>query len=183
MTAQVDPSFHWTAEAYLRAWDADVFDGRVELVEGEIWMVPVGSWHGRTGVRLIRLLPEAGAQVMQSTLPTAGSLPDPDCWVLRDGAVPVAVIGSRLDVWEPGDVLLVVEVSDATVVADLNRKARLYGAAGYPCYWVVTNDGVHVHTEPGPQGYGRRVVHGRGESVPVPYADLALAVDDVVGTG
>lgn len=69
-----------------------------------------------------------------ATLPTGESLPDPDCWVRREDAKPVGLVGSRLSVWAPSDVLLVVEVSDETMLYDLEIKAKLYGQAGYCAY-------------------------------------------------
>jgi hypothetical protein len=85
-------------------------------------------------------------------------------------------------VWDPADVLLVAEVSDETVLADLTVKARLYGSAGYAAYWVVTSEMIYEHTEPKPDGYRKRVEYGRGDRIPVPYADVELAVDDLIGT-
>jgi Uma2 family endonuclease len=43
-------------------------------------------------------------------------------------------------------VLLVVEVADETLIQDLNVKAKLYGQAGYPVYWVVTQEAIYEHT-------------------------------------
>jgi hypothetical protein len=45
-------------------------------------------------------------------------------------------------------VLLVVEVSDDTMLHDLQIKTKLYGNAGYPVYWVVTMEAIYEHTEP-----------------------------------
>lgn len=180
---QVAPQYRWTREEFLRAWEAGVFEHRVELVEGEVWPVVIGDWHGRTTKRAIRLLPETGAEVMTSTLPATGSLPDPDCWMLRDGATAVRKVSQRLSEWSPADVLLVVEVSDDTVALDLGVKARLYAGAGHPVYWVVTPEGIYEHTEPSPSGYGLIAVHRRGATVAVRYAGTELAVDDLIDPG
>ncbi|GAA1808501.1 Uma2 family endonuclease [Luedemannella flava] len=176
-------AYHWSRSEFVRAWEAGAFDHRVELVEGEIWPVVIGSWHGDTVGQLMALLPRDGAKVTTATLPTGQSLPDPDCWVRRSDAEPVGTIGTRLSVWNPADVLLVVEVSDITTIEDLNIKARLYGQAGYAVYWVVTQDGVYEHTEPTPTGYRTRVEHRPGEHVPVRYADATIAVDDLISSG
>jgi hypothetical protein len=173
-------SYHWTRNEFVRAWEAGVFDHRTELIDGEVWPVVIGSWHGRTVGRIIRALPDEGVEVTTETLPTGDSLPDPDCWVLRSGAEPMASIGSRLSVWAPSDVLLVVEVSDETVTADLGVKARLYGRAGYPVYWVLTHDAVYEHTAPSPSGYRTRREYRTGDRIPVRYTDTELAVDDLV---
>lgn len=78
--------------------------------------------------------------------------------------------------------LLVVEVSDDTTIHDLNVKARLYGKAGYPVYWVVTQEAIYEHTGPIPTGYRVRVEYRCGERISVPYTDTDLAIDDLLGS-
>jgi Uma2 family endonuclease len=173
-------AYHWTQSEFVRAFEAGAFDHRVELIEGEIWPVVIGDWHGEVVGQLTALLPRTGARLTTATLPSGGSLPDPDCWVRRAGAEPVGMVDSRLSVWDPVDVLLVVEVSDETVIQDLNTKARLYGSAGYPVYWVVTPESIFEHTDPTPAGYRFRAEYRRGERIPVGYACVELAVDDLI---
>jgi Uma2 family endonuclease len=174
-------SYRWSQSEFMRAWEAKAFDHRVELVEGEIWPVVIGSWHGDTVGQVLASLPRAGVRVTTSTLPTGGSLPDPDCWVRRADAEPIGTVGSRLSVWDAGDVLLVVEVADETTIQDLNVKARLYGQAGYPVYWVITQEAIYEHTGPIPTGYRTRVEYLHGESILIPYAAGAeLAVDELI---
>jgi len=173
-------SYPWSQSGFLRAFDAGAFDRRVELIEGEIWPVVIGDWHGEAVGQLLASLPRSDVRLTTATLPTGSSLPDPDCWVRRADAVPTGRIGSRLSRWEPTDVLLVVEISDETVIQDLNVKTRIYGAAGYPVYWVVTQDRIFEHTEPTGSGYRRRIEYGRGERIPVGYADTDVAVDDLL---
>lgn len=180
VTASV-PNYRWSVSEFVRAWEAGAFDHRVELVEGEIWPVVIGRWHGRMVADVIAALKSCGGEVTSATLPSGSSLPDPDCWVLRPKAEPVEVIGRKLDVWQPEDVLLVVEVSDETMLADLTTKAGIYGSAGWPVYWVVTTDVVYEHTEPRDGGYANRREYVRGERIPVRYADTDLAVEDLLG--
>ncbi len=47
------PNYRWSPSKFIRAWEAGAFDRRVELVDGEVWPVIIGSWHGRTVARLI----------------------------------------------------------------------------------------------------------------------------------
>lgn len=174
-------SYRWSQSEYMRAWEAGAFDHRVELVDGEIWPVLVGSWHGDTVAELLALLPRSDVRVTTATLPTGRSLPDPDCWVRGADAEPIGSIGSGLSVWDASDVLLVIEVADETTIQDLNVKARLYGQAAYPSYWVVTQEAIYVHTGPISTGYRTRVEYLHGERIPVPYATTDLAVDDLIG--
>jgi hypothetical protein len=174
------PNYRWSVSEFVRAWDAGAFDHRVELIEGELWPVVIGDWHGAMVTRLIRRLPEAGAIITASTLPSGDSLPDPDCWVRRSGTAPVDHLGLRLSRWAPSDVLLVVEVSDDTVLADLTTKARIYGSAGYPVYWVVAADVIYEHTEPLAGGYRQRREYRAGDRLPVAYAGVELDVEDLL---
>lgn len=173
---------HWTLEEFLRAWDAGAFGKRVELIDGEVWAVPIGPWHGDTTVQVTRALPNGRFRITSASLATGESLPEPDCWVLRRAATPVAQLSPRLARWAADDVLLVVEVSDETRDHDLGRKADLYAEAGYRWYWSVTREGVYVHSSPGPAGYRQRTLYARGEQVPVPYLNgVALDVADLIG--
>lgn len=180
MSSTVAP-YRWSAEEFVRAWEAGGFSSRTELIEGEVWPVIIGGWHGRAVMRVARLLPAVEVEVSAATLPSGTSLPDPDCWVARAGARPTGLIGARAETWAPEDVLLLVEVSDETLMADLTTKARVYGSAGWPTYWVVSPEAVYVHTDPHPSGYGRRVEYRLGQQVPVPYTSDQIAVADLIG--
>lgn len=172
---------HWRLEEFLLAFEAGTFTDRTELIDGEVWSVPIGDWHGETAAEVAAALRRDGFRVSTSSLPVGDSLPDPDCWVRRADAQPVAQLSRRLSRWAPVDVLLVVEVSDETLDHDLGRKAALYARAGFRRYWSVTRQGIYDHSEPGPTGYGRRVLLGPGERIAVPYVDDAtLAVDDLL---
>jgi hypothetical protein len=170
------PRYRWSQDEFVRAWEAGAFDRRVELIEGELWEVSIGPWHGRVTVRVVRALPDSDVEVTMATLPAGDSLPDPDCWVLRAGTSPVASIGRRLHSWPSEDVLLVVEVSDESIRQDLGIKAVIYGRAGYTSYWVVTPDAIYEHTDPTPEGYRSRVIYRPGECIPVGYAGTELDV-------
>ncbi|MFD3591567.1 Uma2 family endonuclease [Nocardia sp. NPDC058640] len=177
---EVPMAYRWTPEGFLRAWEAGAFESRVELVEGEVWPVVIGDWHGFAVGRIMGRLPRTDVEVTSATLPTGDSLPDPDCWVLRAAAEPVDTVGHKLSRWAPADVALVVEVSDETVMHDLGVKARLYGRAGYPVYWVVTKDVIYEHTQPTADGYRTRTEYRAGEAIPVGYAGETLAVDELL---
>lgn len=54
------PNYRWSVGEFVRAWEAGAFDHRVELIEGELWPVIIGDWHGRTVGRVIGPLYQAG---------------------------------------------------------------------------------------------------------------------------
>lgn len=181
MTSTAPQQYRWTRDGFLRAYEAGAFEGRVELVDGEVWPVVIGRWHGTTVMRVARALPEpAIAEIDSATLPAASSLPDPDCWVRRRGAVPKGAVSDRVPVWASDDVLLVIEVADESLMADLTIKAKLYGSSGYPVYWVISPDVIYEHSGPTADGYRVRTEYRRGDRIPVPYADAELLVDDLL---
>lgn len=179
MSSTAPHTYRWSREGFLRAYEAGAFDSRVELINGEVWPVVIGDWHGETLARLMALLAPAAEHglVTASTLPSGNSLPDPDCWVRRLGAGRTGDVGGGLSVWDSADVLLVVEVSDDSLVQDLNVKAKLYGAAGYSTYWVISEDVVFEHTEPTAEGYRVRVEYRAGQTIPLRYAGTVVPVD------
>ncbi|CAN5828655.1 hypothetical protein BH23ACT1_BH23ACT1_13540 [soil metagenome] len=74
MTATEPSRYRWSRDAFVRAWEAGAFDRRVELVEGEVWEVPIGLWHARMTGRVVRALPGRGLGVARPRL-TLGQLP------------------------------------------------------------------------------------------------------------
>ena len=172
----------WSTEGFLRAWEAGAFgDARVEMVDGEVWPVSIGSWHGTTTMRLARSLPNSSYEVTSESLVLPSSVVDPDAWVRRVSAEPQRSASARMAVWDAADVLLVVEVGDETLQADLTTKARLYASAGFAVYWVVSRDGVHEHTGPTALGYRSTQKHWPGDQLQVPYAPVTLDVAALVG--
>lgn len=173
----------WTLEAYLAAWEGGAFPDRVELIQGEVWPAPIGPWHGHTVGNVFERLPDGRYQKTMASLPSAGSLPDPDCWVLPRSAKPIARLSRRMVAWDPADVLLVVEVSDETVEMDLGIKAALYARSGYRFYWVVTREAIYEHGDPTEAGYRTRTAYRPGDRIPVDYAGSDLPVDDLIAPG
>lgn len=66
------------------------------------------------------------------------------------------------------------------MLADLSIKSRLYAAAGYPRYWVVTADVVYEHVGPTPEGYRLRQQYRAGDALPLGYVDAGLSVDQLL---
>ncbi len=81
---------------------------------------------------LARLLPDGWFISDQEPITTSDSEPEPDLAIIR---------GKRRDFTDhhpaPGDVGLVIEVSDSTLQRDQVTKQRLYAGAGIPVYWIV----------------------------------------------
>jgi hypothetical protein len=93
----------------------------------------------------------------------------------------VGEVSPRVQIWDPADVLLVVEISDETMLADLEIKAKLYGRAGYAVYWVVTPEAVYEHAQPTRFGYEVRREYRAGGQIPLGYAQRVIPVGDLIG--
>jgi Uma2 family endonuclease len=83
----------------------------------------------------------------------------------------------------PGEVILVVEVSDSTVKYDRDKKLPLYAEAEIPEVWLVNlpNEIVEIHTEPAFGLYQSVKIFRRGETVKSESAPgLSLPVNSVL---
>jgi Uma2 family endonuclease len=154
-------------------------DDRVELIDGEVLqMSPVGSRHVACVARLNKLLQgsvgDRGIVIVQSPIRlNARYEPEPDVTVLRPRE---DYYESRLPV--PGDVLLAIEVSDATLPFDQTMKAPAYGRSGVPELWIVDLEGerIECHSHPGEMGYRQRILAMRGDTI-VSSADPLISID------
>lgn len=140
-----------TADEYQRMLEMGILneDSPVELIEGElIWMAAHGGQH----IRCVTLLAQAFtvAYVGVYFVSTQNSIrldsrsePEPDIAILR--SLPQTRTPPSIS-----EVVLLVEVSDTSLMYDLNVKAQLYARAGIPDYWVadLTTQRVLQHTRP-----------------------------------
>jgi len=77
----------------------------------------------------------------------------------------------------------VVEAADSTLRLDLTAKARQYGSAGIPDYWVVDipNRLLHVFRGPTPDGYATETILTPDDEVrPLAAPDAAVRVADLL---
>ncbi len=185
MSAQ--PQRHsFTVDDYHRMAEAGILTegDRVELIEGEvIHMSPIGSAHASRVKKLNRLLSlELGERAIVSVQDPIRlddfSEPEPD----------VAVLRPRDDFYAeshpgPGDVLLLVEVSDTSAELDRGVKLPLYAGHGIPEVWIVDVAGgfIEVCRRPEGRAYRERQRHRAGEFLsPGAFPDLRLAVGSIV---
>ena len=182
----INPCKLWTRNEYRQLIkDGYLEDGKVELVNGEIWhKMGQGRRHIATVTWLLVALGKVfGLERLQSqsSLPVAEyGDPEPD----------VAVLAYTLDHYidnEEGllvsEMLLVVEASNTTLRADLTGKVRQYGSAGVPEYWVVDipNRLLHVFREPTATGYASEIILTTDEEVrPLAAPDAAVRVADLL---
>ncbi|MDW8120177.1 MAG: Uma2 family endonuclease [Chloroflexota bacterium] len=177
----------FTVEEYHRLAQAGILgeDDRVELLDGEIIvMAPIGSRHAAAVKRLNALLTRhVGTQAIVGVQDPidlgAYSEPQPDLVLLRP----------RPDFYasahpQPPDVLLLVEVADASLPYDREVKLPLYARAGIPEVWLVNlaSDTVEVYRSPSPQGYEETCTLRRGQTLsPLLLPQISLAIEDILG--
>lgn len=178
----------FTVAEYHRMGETGILDedDRVELLDGEIVeMTPIGPRHAsvvdRTTRLFSRLVGERAMIRIQNPIDLAvlSSEPQPD----------VALLTPRVDFYatahpRPEDVLLVVEVMDASAERDRRLKLPLYARAVIREVWLVDlgAERLEVHRQPEPDGYRQVHLLRRGESATIEaLPDLAIRVDEILG--
>ena len=181
------PRRQFTVDEYERMIAAGIIrEGeRVELVEGEIvHMAAMGGAHAacvrRTDRWFERRVGEHAIVSVQCPirLPPRGE-PEPDIALLRPRADFYAAQHPG-----PGDVLLVIEVSDATLAYDRRVKVPMYARAGVSELWVVDVQAgtVEVHRDPRGNHYQQVALYRRGDRLsPLAFPDLSIGVAEIVG--
>lgn len=177
----------FTVHEYHKMGEAGILteDDRVELIEGEIVvMPPIGEGHfGKVNRFTDSFYAFRGRAVIHVQNPVRLGLksePEPDVVLLKyrddfyEGKFP-----------EPDDVLLLVEVADSSLTFDRKTKARLYAKAGIQEYWIV--DLIHgeiiVHRDPSRSRYRRVQQLKTGDSIaPLAFPEVTLAVADLLGS-
>lgn len=177
----------WTREEYYRAHALGLFgpEEKLELIRGEIVeKMPQGTPHATaTSLAFDALydIARAADAFVRCQMPVSllgDSDPEPDLAVAR---------GRANDYRErhpgPTDLLLVVEVSDSTLIYDRTDKARLYAEAGIAEYWVlsVTERLLEVRRDPQGGEYRSLQTVREGETVSPLFATTeSLAVADLL---
>lgn len=181
----------WTTDEFQRAYDLGAFDfdTKLELIDGEIVRkMPQNepqAWALRTMEKALSRIFTDGYDV-RSQLPLVfapRSKPEPDVAV---------VVGSINDykMAHPTTAVLVLEVSDTTLLMDQTAKAAIYARAQIPEYWIVNlpDRVIEVHREPSamstrPLGFGyrslTRLVPGDTLS-PLAAPDFQISVADLL---
>jgi Uma2 family endonuclease len=143
--------FRFTVKDYYRLGEIGILkeDDRVELIQGEIVMMPpIDITHAQSTNR---------SQTPVRLGPDSEPIPDFSVAKLKDyKAHPTAT-----------DVLLVLENSNTSLKDDLGRKKLMYAAAGIPEYWVVDLNArlLHVFARPKGGDYMEHRIHEEKEAV------------------
>jgi len=159
-------------------------EDRVELIEGEIIQcAPIGQRHAACVAQLTRRLIETlgDRAVLWPQNPLRlprDTEPHPDVVLLRRRRDDYFRYPAR-----PDDVLLLIEVADASYRYDRCVKLPLYARAGVPEVWIIdlTHDVVELHRQPAARGYGSvHTVDRGGTLTPSAFDDVTLAAADIL---
>lgn len=177
----------FTVREYHQMGEAGIFteDDRVELLEGKIYaMSPIGSQHAACVSRLIRVFTkkldeQAIVSVQNPVELNDRSEPEPD----------LAILLARDDFYaeqhpKPADVLLLIEVSEATLRFDREVKLPLYAQNGIAEVWIIDlkRAGVEVYRDPQDGVYGQKLTLKRGQKItPEKLPFLELTVQELLG--
>lgn len=158
-----------TTQQFLSMAEHGLFasDARIELIRGVIYdRSPIGPRHASTLRNLVKLLNDALPEgyIVDPQNPLVlfeDSTVQPDISILRESED----IDFRLPTAD--DCVIVIEVSDSTIVKDRTIKLPLYAQAGIPEYWLIdlTQNVVEQYTEPTEQGYRLMRQHYQGETL------------------
>ena len=175
--------YRFTRAEYYRMGEAGLFaDTRVELLDGEIiTMAPQNPPHAGTTNRLasvvIRLLGAIfSIRVQAPIVLNDWSEPEPDIAICR-----LDPDDYRREHPRASDVLLVIEVADASLSYDRGRKVAAYAGGGIPEYWIVNlvDRRIEVLSDPDRAAQRYRSAHDvlACDSLPLPGGALLAAAD------
>lgn len=178
--------WRFTADQYLALYATGVIppDQHTELIDGEIFVVPTpGPLHASSQVALTRLLMVRLADRFVVWPDNAVRLGDdsvvrPDVALLRPEPNEYC-----LRVPDVADVLLAVEVANASLAHDRRRKLPLYARHGVPEVWLVSlpERRLEVHRDPHGRRYRQVEVFADGDHVaPLCAPDVAVDVGEVL---
>lgn len=188
--AQYFPPARISVDQYHRMIASGVFDedDGVELLEGCVVQKTGKNPPHETATRLAdallsRSVPAGWHVRNQAAVTFPDSEPEPDLAVVRGD-----VRDYSKNHPSPGDVAVVVEVADTSLLAD-RRKGLIYAREGIPVYWIINlQDAViELHSQPQLHGAEARYsvirVYGRGDRIPLTIAGqvaVELPVDDLL---
>jgi len=174
-----------TVAEYDRMIEAGIYteNDRLELLNGEIIeLMPKGTKHTSANSRIIRLFVRLFDEkvIVRSQDPIRlddFSEPEPD------------VVLANWDEKEyaenhptPENILLVMEISDTTLVYDREDKARAYSRNGIQQYLLLNlqNQTLEDYRQPSADGYGSKQTFHKGESFSLTvFPEIEIKVDDL----
>ena len=176
-------TYKWSIEEWHKLVDSGLLEGKsIEFLEGEIIEVsPEGvehSYTNRSVVKYLRQLFAQRAEIIQAQPITLdNSEPEPDIAIVR---LPETIYRSHHPY--PQDIYWLIEISNRTLIKDLNQKIITYARNGIPEYWVIdlVNKKLIVHTQVDNRGYSQIDEYKTGTVSTLAFPDLAIAINKLI---
>ena len=173
-------TYKWSIEEWHDLVESGVLAGKkVELLEGEIVEVsPEGIPHRNTNhkvVKYLRKLLDGVAEVYEShPITLDNSEPEPDIAIVR---LPETIYDTHHPY--PQDIYWLVEISNRTLLKDLEQKTITYARNGITEYWVIDlqNNKLIIHTQPHSDRYSQIAEHQTGTISPLAFPEIAFSLD------
>lgn len=174
-----------TVEEYQKMVEIGIIkpEDKVELINGEIIeMSPVNSKHSSTVKKITALLyglvsRRMNISVQDPIIAGQYSEPEPD----------IALLKPAEDFYESGhptpeDVILVIEVSDTTLIKDQTLKLEVYATAKIPHYWIINlkENRVEVYSNPKSGNYSLRRLVDKEEKITLPNTEIEISGSDLL---
>ncbi len=184
MRVSTAPTYEFSVEEYLKLGEAGIFheDDRVELLNGDIViMAPIGIRHMNAVRRLNnkfanRFRGRCLADVQNPLVIDGQSMPQPDLLLLRSELDEAVAPG-------PGDVLLLVEVADSSLIYDQTDKLEAYARNGITEYWILdlTRNELFAHRDPDGRTYRTVLRLSKSDSIaPQAFPDTPVPVAEIL---
>jgi Uma2 family endonuclease len=186
MSAEV-ATYRFSVEEFNKLGEAGIFDedDRVELLDGEIIVLsPVGTQHAGIVMRLISVFHDKlGKRVLinpqNPTVMDEFSEPLPDIMLLKPRKDFYSSAHPR-----PGDIFLLIEVSDTTLAYDRGRKLRKYAESRLAEVWIVNvkQQTIEQFRAPGGATYSSSAAFRRGQTIKIAaFPDVQFSVEELIG--
>jgi len=179
--------YQFTVQEYHRMGDTGIIseDARVELIHGQIYtMSPVGRRHSACVKRINKFFAkkideQAIISIQDPIVLNDFSEPEPD----------IALLVYRDDCYEErlpkaSDVLLLIEVSEATLRFDKEVKLPLYAESGIPEVWIIDlkKGIIEVNSDLQNGSYQKQQTLKRGQTlIPQQLPLLTVEVQELIG--
>jgi Uma2 family endonuclease len=176
----------FTVDEFQKICDMDIFppDSRFELIRGEIVEMPnptrrhSGRVNKLTRVFTSKLGETVIVCIQNGMFVDEMSEPKPDVVIAK----PLPELFGPFEP-DPGDVLLLVEISDTSLRYDTRIKVPLYAQAGIPEYWIlnIPDDLLEVRSDPAGGEYRRSEVYKRGQTITAQMLPgITFTIDEIL---
>ena len=176
-------TYKWSIEEWHELVDSGLLEGKsIEFLEGEIIEVsPEGVEHSYTNDSVVKYLRSVLADIadVKESHPITldNSEPEPDIAIVR---LPESIYRNHHPY--PQDIYCLIEISNRTLIKDLNQKIITYARNGIPEYWVIdlVNKKLIVHTQVNDRGYAQIDEYKTGTVSTLAFPDVAIALEKLL---